>query len=174
MGHRRADRSRQGPDQLGRRGLRRGYRVDLGAGQERKQDRTAGRRGIPGGTIGVLRPARPMKRSLEDFERHYPVGTERPMSGANYGRFQIRFGVLARRVYEADGEAALARLWAFGQSRSGSRLAVGLVRRAPLAGYLARAHGPAHVGSAARDGGQPATGARDRPLAVTGWGAVGS
>jgi hypothetical protein len=54
--------------------------------------------------------------SLEDFERHYPVGTEEPMSGANYGWYQIRFLTLARKVFEEDGEDALRRLWTFGQS----------------------------------------------------------
>jgi hypothetical protein len=55
-------------------------------------------------------------RSLEDFERHYPIGTEEPMTQPNYGWYQIRFLALARAVFEADGENALRRLWAFGQS----------------------------------------------------------
>lgn len=55
-------------------------------------------------------------RSLDDFERHYPIGTEEPMSQPNYGWYQIRFLTLAREVFEADGENALRRLWAFGQS----------------------------------------------------------
>ncbi len=55
-------------------------------------------------------------RSLEDFEQHYPVGTEVPMNGANYGWYQIRFLVLVREVFEEGGEDALRRLWAFGQS----------------------------------------------------------
>jgi hypothetical protein len=55
-------------------------------------------------------------RSLEDFERHYPVGTEAPMNGANYGWYQIRLLVLARQVFDESGEDALTRLWTFGQS----------------------------------------------------------
>jgi hypothetical protein len=55
-------------------------------------------------------------RSLEDFERHYPVGTDRPMNGANYGWYQIRFHVLARQVFDESGEDSLTRLWTFGQS----------------------------------------------------------
>jgi hypothetical protein len=55
-------------------------------------------------------------RSLEDFERHYPVGTEEPMHGANYGWYQVRFHTLGGEVFEEGGEGALRRLWAFGQS----------------------------------------------------------
>jgi hypothetical protein len=55
-------------------------------------------------------------RSLEDFERHYPIGTEEPMNGANYGWYQIRFLTLAREVFEEGGEDALRRLWRFGRS----------------------------------------------------------
>jgi hypothetical protein len=54
--------------------------------------------------------------SLEDFERHYPIGTEEPMSQPNYGWYQVRFHTLAREVYEDGGEEALKRLWAFGRS----------------------------------------------------------
>ncbi len=55
-------------------------------------------------------------RSLEDFERHYPIGTAEPMSQPNYGWYQVRFLTLAREVFEEDGEEALKRLWAFGRS----------------------------------------------------------
>ena len=55
-------------------------------------------------------------RSLEDFERHYPIGTEEPMNSANYGWYQIRFLTLAGEVFEEGGEDALKRLWTFGQS----------------------------------------------------------
>jgi hypothetical protein len=55
-------------------------------------------------------------RSLEDFERHYPIGTEEPMSQPNYGWYQIRFLMLAREVFEEGGEDALKRLWTFGRS----------------------------------------------------------
>ena len=53
--------------------------------------------------------------SLNEFEQHYPVGTDKPMSGPNYGWYQVRFTVLAREIFEESGEAALSRLWAFGQ-----------------------------------------------------------
>ncbi len=55
-------------------------------------------------------------RSLEDFERHYPIGTEKPMDQPNYGWYQVRFHTLAREVFEEGGEEALKRLWAFGRS----------------------------------------------------------
>jgi hypothetical protein len=55
-------------------------------------------------------------RSLEEFERHYPIGTEEPMSQPNYGWYLVRFLTLAREVYEEGGEDALKRLWAFGRS----------------------------------------------------------
>jgi hypothetical protein len=54
--------------------------------------------------------------SLEDFERHYPIGTEAPMSQPNYGWYQVRFLTLAREVFEEGGEDALTRLWTFGRS----------------------------------------------------------
>jgi len=55
-------------------------------------------------------------RSLEDFERHYPIGTEKPMDQPNYGWYQVRFHTLAREIFEEGGEEALQRLWAFGRS----------------------------------------------------------
>jgi hypothetical protein len=61
-------------------------------------------------------------RSLDDFERHYPIGTEEPMSGANYGWYQVRFLVLAREVFDESGEDALTRLWRFGQSSDPRRV----------------------------------------------------
>jgi hypothetical protein len=60
-------------------------------------------------------------RSLEDFERHYPVGSEEPMNGPNYGWYQVRFHVLAREVFDEDGGAALTRLWTLGQSEADRR-----------------------------------------------------
>jgi len=60
-------------------------------------------------------------RSLEDFEEHYPVGTEQPMNGPNYGWYQIRFHVLAREVFDAEGEGVLTRLWTLGQSEATRR-----------------------------------------------------
>jgi len=68
-------------------------------------------------------------RSLEEFELHYPVGTEKPMSGANYGWYHIRFHVLASEVFNESGEAALVRLWKLGRSE-------GPGRSSPWAYYL--------------------------------------
>jgi hypothetical protein len=59
--------------------------------------------------------------SLDDFGQHHLVGTEKPMSAPNYGWYQVRFHVLAREVFDEGGEAALARLWAFGQREADRR-----------------------------------------------------
>jgi hypothetical protein len=59
--------------------------------------------------------------NLDAFEQHYPVGTDKPMSGPNYGWYQVRFTVLAREIFEEGGEAALSRLWAFGQREAARR-----------------------------------------------------
>lgn len=60
--------------------------------------------------------------SLDDFERHFPVGNaEEGMSAVNYGWYQIRFHVLAREVFDEGGEEALARLWAFGKREAARR-----------------------------------------------------
>jgi hypothetical protein len=55
-------------------------------------------------------------RSLEDFERHYPIGTEKQMNQPNYGWYQVRFLTLAHEVFEESGEDALKRLWTFARS----------------------------------------------------------
>jgi hypothetical protein len=55
-------------------------------------------------------------RSLEQFELHYPVGTEQPMSGANYGWYQIRFHVLAQ-----ESSTSTVRRPSHDSGRSGSR-----------------------------------------------------
>ena len=60
-------------------------------------------------------------RSLEDFELHYPVGSEEPMNGVNYGRYQVRLHVLAREVFDEHGEGALTRLWMLGLSEAQRR-----------------------------------------------------
>jgi hypothetical protein len=59
--------------------------------------------------------------SLHDFKQHYPMGSEKPMSGPNYGWYQVRFHVLAREIFDEGGEAALSRLWAFGQREAARR-----------------------------------------------------
>jgi hypothetical protein len=59
--------------------------------------------------------------SLDEFQQHYPMGTAKPMSGPNYGWYQVRFHVLARDIFNEGGEAALARLWAFGQKERARR-----------------------------------------------------
>jgi hypothetical protein len=60
-------------------------------------------------------------RSLDDFQRHYPIGTEKPMKIPNYAWYHCRFMRLARDVFEESGEDALRRLWAFGLSHAGHR-----------------------------------------------------
>jgi hypothetical protein len=60
--------------------------------------------------------------SLDDFDRHYPAGNPAtPMSGPNYGWYQLRFHVLAREIFDEGGEAALKRLWVFGQAEAAHR-----------------------------------------------------
>jgi hypothetical protein len=41
---------------------------------------------------------------------------KKPLSDANYGWYQVRFIGLARAMYDEGGEAALKRLWAYGQA----------------------------------------------------------
>lgn len=60
-------------------------------------------------------------RSLEDFEHHYPIGTEKPMNGPNYGWYQLRFDVLAREVFDQGGEEALTRMYVFARSEDPGR-----------------------------------------------------
>ncbi|HEX9374949.1 MAG TPA: hypothetical protein VGB19_01715 [Actinomycetota bacterium] len=57
-------------------------------------------------------------RTLDDFQRHYPIGTEKPMKVPNYAWYHCRFLRLARAVFEESGEDGLKRLWAFGLSES--------------------------------------------------------
>lgn len=101
---------------------------------------------VAGAGAGELR-----YRSLDDFERLYiDVGAQ------NYGWYQCRFHVAAKRIYEAGGIGALQRLWkAFPQSDeklSDERLAARLredvhaeVERVPTT-WAARL--PQHSGSA--------------------------
>jgi hypothetical protein len=57
--------------------------------------------------------------SLDDFDRHYPAGNPKePMSDQNYGWYQLRLMRTARDIFDEDGEAALKRLWAFGQAQA--------------------------------------------------------
>jgi hypothetical protein len=79
-------------------------------------------------------------RSLDDFERHYPVGTEQPMNQPNYGWYQIRFLTLAREVWKEDGEDALRRLWTFGQSDDPRRVSpwTQYLEHRTLTGWTAR------------------------------------
>jgi hypothetical protein len=79
-------------------------------------------------------------RSLEDFERHYPIGTEEPMSQPNYGWYQIRFLTLAQEVFEDGGEDAVRRLWAFGQSDDPRRISpwTHFLEHRTLAGWTER------------------------------------
>jgi hypothetical protein len=48
--------------------------------------------------------------TLEDLEAHYPSG-EQPMSPLNYVWYQYRWQRLAAKMFEADGEDGLIRLW---------------------------------------------------------------
>ncbi len=48
--------------------------------------------------------------TLEDLEAHYTSG-EKPMSALNYVWYQCRWQRLAARVFDAEGETALVRLW---------------------------------------------------------------
>ena len=48
--------------------------------------------------------------SLEDLDAHY-TGGDHPMSALNYVWYQYRWQRLAARIFDADGEAALVRLW---------------------------------------------------------------
>jgi hypothetical protein len=53
--------------------------------------------------------------SLDDFDRHSPAGNARtPMSNENAVWYQIRLLLLARDLFDHDGERALERLWRFG------------------------------------------------------------
>jgi hypothetical protein len=53
--------------------------------------------------------------TLDDFDRHYPAGNPKaPMGDENYGWYQLRFILVARDLFHADGASALERLWAFG------------------------------------------------------------
>jgi hypothetical protein len=59
---------------------------------------------------------------LDDFDRHYPAGNPKaPMSDPNYGWYQVRFHVIAREMFDAEGEEALRRLWKFGQVEAAHR-----------------------------------------------------
>ncbi len=48
--------------------------------------------------------------TLEDFEAHYAGGDD-PMSPLNYIWYQYRFQRLAAKMFEADGEDGLVRIW---------------------------------------------------------------
>ena len=48
--------------------------------------------------------------TLEELETHY-MGGDQPMSPLNYVWFQYRWQRLAARIFNVDGEDALARFW---------------------------------------------------------------
>jgi hypothetical protein len=48
--------------------------------------------------------------TLEDLELHY-TGGENPMNPLNYVWYQYRWQRLAAKVFDADGQNALVRLW---------------------------------------------------------------
>jgi hypothetical protein len=105
--------------------------------------------------------------SLHDFRQHYPMETEKPMSGPNYGWYQVRFHVLAREIFDEGGEAALSRLWAFGPTRSRSSRFVAdeLFSRTPHLG-LVRASTSKGPCAKARVGGESASGPSHRDLGL--------
>jgi len=73
--------------------------------------------------------------TLEELETHY-TGGEHPMDPLNYVWYQYRWQRLAARVFEADGEEGLVRLWDCFHARD--RFNTGPVERAPLASLLAK------------------------------------
>jgi len=53
--------------------------------------------------------------SLDDFDWHSPAGNAKaPMSNENAVWYQMRLLLLARDLFDHDGERALERLWTFG------------------------------------------------------------
>jgi hypothetical protein len=49
--------------------------------------------------------------TLEELQAHYPPGSDESMSPLNYVWFQYRWQRLAAKVFAADGEDGLVRLW---------------------------------------------------------------
>jgi hypothetical protein len=82
--------------------------------------------------------------TLEEFEAHY-AGGEQPMSPLNYVWYQYRWQRLAAKIFGADGEAGLIRLWncfhATDRLSSGTATAASLapVLRAEVSETLGRA-----------------------------------
>lgn len=73
--------------------------------------------------------------TLEDLEAHY-TGGDQPMSALNYVWYQCRWQRLAARVFAADGEMALVRLW--NCFRGVDRFPPGTITTASVAGLLRR------------------------------------
>lgn len=57
--------------------------------------------------LAACNPGRFRYRSLADFEARYAFG----MDALNYGWYQCRLHVAARRIHESAGAGALKRLW---------------------------------------------------------------
>ncbi|MDA8103210.1 MAG: hypothetical protein M0Z34_09615 [Nitrospiraceae bacterium] len=71
--------------------------------------------------------------TLEELEEHY-TGGDHPMSPLNYIWYQYRWQRLAARVFEADGEEGLVRLWDC--FHGADRIAPGDVTTASVAALL--------------------------------------
>ncbi len=70
--------------------------------------------------------------TLDEVEAHYP-GSDESMSPSNYGWYQYRWMRLAARVFGADGEDGLVRLWACFHARDrGNEREVTAASLAPL------------------------------------------
>ena len=77
--------------------------------------------------------------TLEDLEVHYPGG-EQPMNPLNYVWYQHRWQRLAAKMFEADGEDGLARLWRC--FHASDRFSPGTVTTASLAALLRKEVSP--------------------------------
>lgn len=71
--------------------------------------------------------------TLEELEAHY-TGGDRPMSPLNYVWYQYRWLRLAARMFDAEGEGGLVRLW--DRFRGADRIDAGEVTAASLAPLL--------------------------------------
>jgi hypothetical protein len=85
--------------------------------------------------------------TLDELQAHYAGGDD-PMSGLNYVWYQHRWQRLAARMFEADGEDGLIRLW--NCFHATDRFASGEVTAASLAPFL-RTHVSATLGRAVRN-----------------------
>jgi hypothetical protein len=85
--------------------------------------------------------------TLEDLQAHYPASDD-SMSPLNYVWFQYRWQRLAAKVFDADGEDALVRLW--NCFHSAEPVSASDAASASLAPFLTTAVSPT-LGRAVRD-----------------------